>query len=128
MPENNQLNFTIVSHSVSSHELDEFVIKELEQVDLPRNVNLYGDAERRVYKAFGLGELGWGDVINGEVLHKVSELKTQEGISNRLTRGTRWQTNGGFSIDSDGRIRYAHVGKNSADMMDLGAAIESLRD
>lgn len=56
---------------------------------MPDNVTVHGDPERRVYIAFGLGELGWGDVINFGIIDKVKALQ-KEGISNRLTRGTRY--------------------------------------
>ena len=120
------------------------MVEELEQ-SIPDNVILYGDAEKRVYGAFGLGELGWDGVINRSVLKQVGDLK-KEGISNRLTRGTRceqlalksrsvtvnnglilrWQTNGGFAIDEGGIVRYVHVGRDSGDITDLQAAIKSV--
>jgi hypothetical protein len=38
----------------------------------------------------------------------------------------RWQTNGAYAVGDDGKIRYAHIGKNSGDMADLDAAIKSV--
>lgn len=64
------------------------MVNELGQT-VPDNVTLFGDAERRVYPAWGLGELGWGGLVPKNVLKQMGELR-KEGISNRLTRGTRY--------------------------------------
>merc|ERR1712225_185716 len=119
---NKDIRFIIIT-SVSSYDLERFVLNELGLGPvLPLNVTCFGDAERRVYLAYGLGELSLLNVINKEVMNQVGELR-KEGISNRLTRGTRWQTNGGFAIDKQGKVRFVHVGTDSRDMTDLQAAL-----
>lgn len=77
----------MVTHSVPTYELTKFVTDEL-QLQTPSNVTLHGDAERRVYAAWGLGELHLLEIINKDIIGQVGELK-KEGIANRLTRGTR---------------------------------------
>lgn len=74
---------------MSTHTLHEFIYDEL-QLDPSDNVKLFGDAERKVYAAYGLGELSLLNVINRDILKEVMEMKNKEGIANRLTRGTRW--------------------------------------
>ena len=105
-PENVDINFIIVTHSVSTGELEQFVMKELD-LSLPTNVKCHGDTQRDVYAAYGLGEIGITSVINRNVLSQLGELK-KEGITNRLTRGTRcaldkrpWE--GTYSERADGR-------------------------
>lgn len=87
-PENTSITFVIITHSVSTHTLHEFIHNEL-KLDPPSNVKLFGDAERKVYAAYGLGELSLLNVINRDILKEVMDLKNNEGIANRLTRGTR---------------------------------------
>lgn len=87
-PENTSITFVIITHSVSTHTLHNFIYDEL-KLDPPRNVTLFGDAERKVYAAYGLGELSLLNVINKDILKQVMDLKNNEGIANRLTRGTR---------------------------------------
>jgi hypothetical protein len=41
-----------------------------------------------VYAAYGIGELGLTSIINSDIMSQVGKLK-EEGIANRLTRGTR---------------------------------------
>ncbi|KAK9895090.1 hypothetical protein P389DRAFT_172668 [Cystobasidium minutum MCA 4210] len=125
-PENSSITFVIITHSVSTHQLYEFINNELKVDPLPSNITLFGDAERKVYAAYGLGELSLLNVINRDILKQVMDLKNNEGIANRLTRGTRWQTNGAYAISSDRKITYKHVGKDSSDMADLKAAIKTL--
>ena len=84
---NSDTRFIVVVHSVPTYELSKFVTEEL-QLQVPSNVTLHGDAERRVYAAWGLGELSLLDIINKDIISQVGELKKQ-GIANRLTRGTR---------------------------------------
>ena len=87
-PENASITFVIITHSVSTHALHEFIHNEL-GLDPSKNVNIFGDAERKVYAAYGLGELSLLNVINKDILKQVMDLKNNEGIANRLTRGTR---------------------------------------
>jgi hypothetical protein len=87
-PSNSEIRFIIITHSVPTYELHKFVTEELEQ-KLPQNVTLFGDAERRVYAAWGIGELSLLEIINKDIMAQVGQLK-KEGIANRLTRGTRW--------------------------------------
>ena len=86
-PENGKIQFIIITHSVSTYELEKFVTEELEQSP-GSNVTLHGDAERRVYASYGIGELGLTSIINADIMSQVGKLK-REGIANRLTRGTR---------------------------------------
>lgn len=88
-PENTAITFIIITHSVSTYQLYEFIDNELKLDSLPSNITLFGDAERKVYAAFGLGELSLLNVINRDILKQVMDLKNNEGIANRLTRGTR---------------------------------------
>lgn len=76
-----------MTHSVPTYELTKFVTEEL-ALQVSENVTLHGDAERRVYAAWGLGELSLLEIINKDIMSQVGELKKQ-GIANRLTRGTR---------------------------------------
>lgn len=137
----------IITHSVSTHTLYGFIHDEL-KLNPSQNATLFGDAERKVYAAYGLGELSLLNVINKDILEQVMDMKKNEGIANRLTRGTRcvrhclysvladkliprdavrrWQTNGAYAIGTDGKIAYKHVGKDSSDMADLDAAIKSV--
>lgn len=88
-PENTSITFIIITHSVSTYQLHEFIHNELKLDPLPSNITLFGDAERKVYAAHGLGELSLLNVINRDILKQVMDLKNNEGIANRLTRGTR---------------------------------------
>lgn len=87
-PENASITFVVITHSVSTHMLHEFIYDEL-KLDPSKNVTLFGDAERKLYAAYGLGELSLLNVINRDILKQVMDLKSNEGIANRLTRGTR---------------------------------------
>lgn len=81
------LQFMIVAHSNPTYEVEKFIVEELEE-EIPSNVTVVGDPERKAYMAYGLGELGWGDVINQKIISQVKEM-AKEGNKNRLTRGTR---------------------------------------
>ena len=81
------MNFNIVTHSVTTSDLEQFVANEV-GLSLPTNVKCHGDPQRDVYAAYGLGEIGITSVINRNVLSQLGDLK-KEGITNRLTRGTR---------------------------------------
>jgi hypothetical protein len=86
--ENPSITFVIITHSVSTHTLHEFIHDEL-ALEPSKNIILFGDTERKVYAAYGLGELSLLNVINKAILKQVVDLKNNEGIANRLTRGTR---------------------------------------
>ena len=48
-------------------------------------------------------------------------------MSHPLTVISRLQTNGGFAIDAQGIIRYAHVAVDSADVTNVKKAFSQLR-
>jgi hypothetical protein len=86
--DNSNITFVIITHSVSTHTLHEFIYQEL-KLEPSSNVKLFGDAERKAYAAYGLGELSLLNVVNGDIIKEVMDMKKNEGIANRLTRGTR---------------------------------------
>ncbi|KAL7009695.1 hypothetical protein EMMF5_000603 [Cystobasidiomycetes sp. EMM_F5] len=124
-PKNENTTFYIVIHSVQTQVVESFLQNEL-GVPIPANVVCYGDEERLAYAEWGLGEIGLYAIFKPEVLAGVWNMR-KDGIKNRYTRGTRWQTNGGFAVDADNKVRYIHIGKDSSDVTNLRKAMASIR-
>lgn len=59
----------------------------------PTRYTLVSDPDRNLYAAWGIGELGWGGMVNGGIMSALKTLKESEGIDLRPTgKGSyRWQ-------------------------------------
>jgi len=89
---------------------------------------LVADPERELYARWGIGLLGWGGMVNADVMKALNEQKTKEGIDMRPTgKGSyRWQNSGGFAVDRDGRVRWRKVAKDSSDVCDYKEAARTI--
>ncbi|KAL7626929.1 hypothetical protein AAE478_003703 [Parahypoxylon ruwenzoriense] len=91
------------------------------------NVSVVVDYERELYTQWGLGISTTWQVWNPRIVYKTLRLSKDENIWNRTTEsGTRWQTSGAFSIDTDSVIRWAKVAASPDDLPDLDAALSAL--
>jgi hypothetical protein len=94
----------------------------------PSRYTLVSDPDRKIYADWGIGVLGWGAMVNGGVMEKIKELKT-EGIDlTRTVEGSwRWQNSGGFAVDREGKVRWIKVAKDSGDMCDYEEAAKTVK-
>lgn len=90
--------------------------------------DLVADPERKIYAAWGVGTLGWGGMINGDVMAGIKSLKDSDGIDLRPTsKGSwRWQNSGGFAVDRNGMIKWRKLATNSSDMCDYAEAAKTV--
>lgn len=91
-------------------------------------LKLIADPSRELYAAYGIGQLGWGGMINGSAMGAVKDLREKEGISLRPTGAGsyRWQNSGGFGISAEGQVRWRKLAENAADMCDYAQAAQAV--
>lgn len=85
---------------------------------------LVSDEKREVYAKWGIGQVGWLGLINGEMISKIKTLQKEDGIGLTQTgEGSwRWQNSGGFAVDGDGKVKWVKVAKDAGDMCDYSEA------
>lgn len=86
----------MILHSPSSH-TSTYISSLLSSLSpplpsLPTNVSVHSDPARTEYARWGVGVLGWGELFTRQTLSKVVQLGKDEGIKNRFTVGSRWQS------------------------------------
>ncbi|WRT63836.1 uncharacterized protein IL334_000761 [Kwoniella shivajii] len=88
---------------------------------------LIPDPSRQLYANWGIGQLGWGGMINKSIMDSVSSLE-KEGINLRSTgKGSyRWQNSGGFAVDQNGFVKWRKIALDSSDICDYSQAANSL--
>jgi hypothetical protein len=89
-------------------------------------IHLFPDPQRHLYAAWGLGLTDWRHFAGASPLRAVAALYRETGIRNRHPVGTRWQRGGGFAVDRDGWIRFAHADTHAGDPIDIDRAARSL--
>jgi len=75
--EKQDIQFLAVAHATQA-EIDSWK-KDL-HLEVPKNMSILSDPERKIYAAYGVGELDFMSIFGGDVFKKVGELKKQ-GIS-----------------------------------------------
>ncbi|WWC85812.1 uncharacterized protein L201_000679 [Kwoniella dendrophila CBS 6074] len=89
---------------------------------------LIPDPTRELYAKWGIGQLGWGGMINSGIMDNLKKLKENDGIDLRQT-GTgsyRWQNSGGFAVSSEGTIKWRKIAKDSSDICDYFEAAKTV--
>lgn len=72
------------------------------------------DPDKRIYQAFGIGQVSLLDALNpGVAIKGLSAMAKGHRIG--VPKGDVRQLSGVFIIDTDGYIRYCHYAKNPAD-------------
>ena len=91
---------------------------------------IVSDPERKSYAAWGVGSLGWGGMVNGDIMGALKSLKESDGIDMRPTGvgAYRWQNSGGFAVDGQGKIRWLKIAKDSSDVCDYAEAAGTIVD
>ncbi|GAM83936.1 hypothetical protein ANO11243_019260 [Dothideomycetidae sp. 11243] len=126
---NARLHVVIVQHSPEAQTQEWFVRIGGHSMfpDMGR-VTLVADPERKMYAAWGIGQLGWTSMVNADIMRTLHKQKLQEGLD--ITKGDwsnyRWQNSGGFAVDSSGKITWHKLAKDSSDICDYGEAADSL--
>ncbi|KAK0623315.1 hypothetical protein B0T14DRAFT_425525 [Immersiella caudata] len=70
-------------------------------------VEVVVDEDRKLYRAWGLGDTGAWHEFNPRVLVNAYKLGRDEGIwGTQEQSGSRWQTGGAFGVDTGGWIRW----------------------
>jgi len=86
------------------------------------------DPNRELYAKWGIGTLGWTEMVNGDIMNKMHEQKVKEGLDITKSDWTsyRWQNSGGFAIDSEGKIRWRKLAKDASDVCDWAEASDCI--
>ncbi|KAF4555224.1 Hypothetical protein D9617_3g022960 [Elsinoe fawcettii] len=91
-------------------------------------VVLVSDVNRELYAKWGIGVLGWTELVNADIMRTLHDGKIKEGLD--ITKGDwtgwRWQNSGGFAVDGEGRIRWRHLAKDSSDVGNWKEAADTL--
>lgn len=127
--ENAKLHVIIVQHSQEDETRKWFTrIGGEEALPDKSRYTLVADPDRKIYAAWGIGQLGWTGMINGTVMKALKVLKDDEGIDLSQTgKGSyRWQNSGGFAVDPEGLIRWRKLAESSADMCDYVEAAKAV--
>ncbi|KZP04000.1 hypothetical protein FIBSPDRAFT_738163, partial [Athelia psychrophila] len=75
---------------------------------LQEHFSLFPDADRSLYKAYGIGKLEkFGSLFSSSMWESLGKLKA-EGIVNRTTGwgSDRWAAHGGVGIDGEGIVKW----------------------
>jgi len=126
---NSSLHVIIIQHSEQSVTEDWFAsLNGPSLFPSKERYTLVSDPQRNLYARWGIGQLGWGSMVNGDVMRKLNEQKTKEGIDLRPTgKGSyRWQNSGGFAVDREGKVRWSKVAKDSSDICDFKEAARTI--
>ncbi|KAK6003455.1 hypothetical protein QM012_009226 [Aureobasidium pullulans] len=91
---------------------------------------IVSDPERKSYAAWGVGSLGWTGMVSSDILDALKTLKESDGIEMRPTGANayRWQNSGGFAIDTEGKIRWRKIARDSSDVCDYAEAANTIVD
>lgn len=93
-----------------------------------KRVTLVADPGRELYAAWGVGQLGWTNLVNPEVARTLHKQKLEEGLD--ITKsdwyGYRWQNSAGFAVDTEGKITWRKLARESSDVCDYREAADSL--
>ena len=128
--ENTQLRIVIVQHSPEQETKEWFERVRGHELfpDEGKKVVLISDPKRECYAAWGIGELGWGGMVNADIMRTLHKNKVQEGLD--ITKGDwsnyRWQNSGGFAVDGQGKVKWRKLAKDSSDVCDYAEAAASL--
>lgn len=116
------ITFIAVSHSDQPS-----TDKWLEAVGGAGPIQMVVDLGRKVYAAWGLGTLGFWDVLNPAGPWSVYKLGKEEGIWNRPTEtGSRWQSSGAFAVDGSGFIRWGQAAPSADWIPDFEEAVNAV--
>ncbi|KAK4456058.1 hypothetical protein QBC34DRAFT_453807 [Podospora aff. communis PSN243] len=111
-----------------SHSPREATEKWIVDVGGEWEVEVVVDEERRVYKAWGLGEVGVWHEFNPRVLVRRWILGRDEGIwGTEEQTGTRWQVGGAFGVDTGGWVRWVKEEGAADDLPDFDKALKALK-
>ncbi|KAF2153350.1 hypothetical protein K461DRAFT_278168 [Myriangium duriaei CBS 260.36] len=127
--QNPGLHVVIVQHSPEEQTKDWFErIGGHNLFPDPGRVTLVADPTREKYAAWGVGQLGWTQMVNGDVARKLHKQKLEEGLD--ITKGDwsnyRWQNSAGFAVDGQGKITWRKLATDSSDICDYVEAAGSL--
>jgi AhpC/TSA antioxidant enzyme len=89
-------------------------------------VHLVEDESRALYASWGLGRSRLRHFLGWRSLRQVLRLRSEQGIKNTASDGTRWQKAGTFAVDGDGRVRWRHIPRHAGELPDLEAAVRAL--
>lgn len=88
-------------------------------------IELVIDTSRELYGKWGLGLTGVSHTFGWTALSQVVSLAWQEGIYNRPTKGTRWQSSGFFGV-VDGKIVYSKAASSANEVPNFGEIAEGM--
>ncbi|TKX26722.1 hypothetical protein C1H76_0876 [Elsinoe australis] len=126
---NASLRIVIVQHSSEADTRDWFErIGGTTLFPDQSRVTLVSDVNRELYAAWGIGQLGWGQMVNADIMRRLHENKVKEGLDLTKSDWTsyRWQNSGGFAVDREGRVRWRHLASDSSDVCDFRKAADAL--
>ena len=89
-------------------------------------LRLVEDESRALYASWGLGRTGVRHFLGWRSLREVVRLRSDDGIRNARSDGTRWQTAGTFAVDAAGVIRWRHIPRHAGERPDLAEAVWAL--
>ncbi|KAF2220679.1 hypothetical protein BDZ85DRAFT_187111, partial [Elsinoe ampelina] len=126
---NTSLRVVIVQHSSEADTKDWFERVGGHELFPERDrVVLVSDVSRELYAKWGIGTLGWTELVNADIMRTLHEGKVKEGLD--ITKGDwtgwRWQNSGGFAVDAEGKVRWVHLARDSSDVGNWGEAVDVL--
>lgn len=85
------------------------------------------DPTRELHAQWGVGTLGWTNMLDRSAFSKIKELQETDKIGVATWYGSyRWQNSGGFAVNSQGNITWVHIASTASDMCDYEAAVKTL--
>ncbi|PNS21105.1 hypothetical protein CAC42_3443 [Sphaceloma murrayae] len=126
---NSALHVVIVQHSSEADTKDWFDrIKGPDYFPDAKQVTLVSDVDRELYAAWGVGQLGWTQMVNADIMRRLHENKVKEGLDITKSDWTsyRWQNSGGFAVDAEGKVRWRHLASDSSDVGNWKEAADTL--
>ncbi|KAK0646519.1 hypothetical protein B0T16DRAFT_328915 [Cercophora newfieldiana] len=91
-------------------------------------VEVLVDEDRRMYRAWGLGEAGAWHEFSPRVMVNAYKLGRDEGIwGTEEQSGSRWQVGGCFGVDTGGWVRWVKTESAADDVPDFEEALKALK-
>lgn len=99
------------------------------QAELPLPFPVVSDPERKAYQAFTLGSTTLGGFLRPGVVWHYLKLMFRGWLPKGPDKDADvWQLGGDFLVDAEGRLRYAHPSKDSADRPSNEELLKALRE